>query len=254
MDAPQGHRTVLARKSGQDAGGRNAGSRCLPPADCTRIIIVGAGGFGREVLQWARDAWPDHAGKIAGLLSADPGVLDGRAIGLPILASPDDFTPQPGDGLLLGIGRRGVRRRVAEQLESRGGHFLSLVHPSAIVADTADVGRGTILCPYASVTANARLGAFCLLNMYSMVAHDAAVGAFSVLSPYAGVAGEAAVGEDVFLAMHSFVGPGVRVGNGSLISGSSCALHNVPADTLVYGVPGRHASNVHGTQRHIADQ
>jgi sugar O-acyltransferase (sialic acid O-acetyltransferase NeuD family) len=215
---------------------------------------VGAGGFGREVLQWARDAWPHHAGKIAGFLSADPRVLDGHAIGLPILGSPDDFTPQPGDGLLLGIGRRGARRRVAEQLESRGGHFLSLVHPSAIVADTAHIGRGTILCPYASVTANARLAAFCLLNLYSMVAHDAVVGAFSVLSPYAGVAGEAAVGEDVFLAMHAFVGPGVRVGNGSVISGSSCALHNVPADTLVYGVPGRHASTLDGTYLHIADQ
>lgn len=254
MDAPQGRRTVPARTSGQDADGGNARSRCLPPTDCTRIIIVGAGGFGREVLQWARDAWPEHAGKIAGLLSADPGVLEGRAIGLPILGSPDDFTPQPGDGLLLGIGRRDVRRRVAEQLESRGGHFLSLIHPSAIVADTADVGRGTILCPYASVTANARLGAFCLLNLYSMVAHDAAVGAFSVLSPYAGVAGEAAVGENVFLAMHAFVGPGVEVGDHAVISGCSCALHRVPAGTLVYGVPGRHTFHMNGMRGDAVDE
>jgi hypothetical protein len=81
-----------------------------------RILIVGAGGFGREVLHWARDAWPDQAATIAGFLSADPGVLRDHALEVPILGDPAAFMPEPGDGFLLAIGIPGVRRRVAEDL------------------------------------------------------------------------------------------------------------------------------------------
>lgn len=254
MDARQGLRSFPPGETGTHAVAREVHSRLMPPDRCTRIIIVGAGGFGREVLQWARDAWPEHADKIVGFLSDDPRVPDGMATGLPILGSPDDYAPQPGDGLLLGIGRHGVRRRVAEQIESRGGHFLSLIHPSAIVAESATIGRGSVICPFASVTVSTRLAEFCLLNMYSLAAHDATLGAFTVLSPYAGVAGRAIVGEEVFVAMHAFVGPGVKVGNHAVISGCSCALHHVPAGTLVYGVPGRHTLHMNGTRGDAVDE
>ena len=56
---------------------RDGARRFQLPADCRRILIVGAGGFGREVLQWARDAWPDQASRISGFLSDDPNRLDG---------------------------------------------------------------------------------------------------------------------------------------------------------------------------------
>jgi hypothetical protein len=67
-----------------------------PPSDCRRLLIVGAGGFGREVLQWARDAWPEHVDRIAGFLSDDPCRLDGFSTGIEILGRVDAYEKIPG--------------------------------------------------------------------------------------------------------------------------------------------------------------
>lgn len=216
-----------------------------PPSSVSRIIIVGAGGFGREVLHWARDAWPDHATKIAGFLSADAARLDGHDSGLPILGDPESFQPQAGDGLLLAIGIPETRRHVAESLLAKNADFLTLIHPTAIIAPTASVGLGSIICPYAIVSDAARLGRFVLLNYHTSLGHDAVAGDFATLSPYATLGGGAMIEEDVFMGMHASVGPGKKIGARSKVSANSCALSDALADCLVFGAPGRISKLVH---------
>ena len=210
-----------------------------PPEAFRRIVVVGAGGFAREVVQWARHAWPDADRLLGGFLSADPQALRGHAQNLPILGSPATFIPASGDGLLLAIGIPEVRRRVAEDLLERKATFISLIHPTAIVAGTAMIGDGSILCPGAIVSDAARLGRFVLMNYHTSIGHDASVGDYAVLSPYATLGGNAHIADDVFLGMHASVGPGKRMGDRSKLSANSCALTDVPRDSLVYGVPGR---------------
>jgi sugar O-acyltransferase (sialic acid O-acetyltransferase NeuD family) len=212
----------------------------MPPRPTPqRILIVGAGGFGREVLHWARAAWPDAGSLIAGFLSADRDILAGRPDALPILGDPATFTPQPGDAFLLAIGIPGVRRRVAESLSARGAEFLTLVHPTAIIAPTAALGPGTVVCPHAIVSDAAQVGRCVLVNYHASLAHDSVAGDFAVLSPYATLAGGACIGADVFLGLHASVGPGVTVGHCSKVAANSCALADVPPESLVHGVPGR---------------
>jgi sugar O-acyltransferase (sialic acid O-acetyltransferase NeuD family) len=215
-----------------------------PPAWCRRVIIVGAGGFGREVLLWAHAAWPDQAGRIAGFLSADPAALDGHPARPPILGDPDTFSVQPGDGFLLAIGIPLVRRRVAESLVGRGATFLTLVHPTAIVAETATIGAGSVICPQAVVSDAVRLGRCVLVNYHASLGHDAVAGDYTVFSPAATLGGGAVVEEDVFLGLHATVGPRVRIGAATKVSANSAALVSVPRQTLVYGVPGRSGQRV----------
>jgi sugar O-acyltransferase (sialic acid O-acetyltransferase NeuD family) len=170
-----------------------------------------------------------------------PTKLDRHAATLPILGSPDSFELQPTDGLLLAIGIRGVRREVAERLEARGARFLRLVHPTAIVADTAVIGGGTVICPYAVVSDAVRLGRFVLVNYHASLGHDAAAGDFAVFSPYATLGGQASVESDVFLGLHASVGPGLTIGAAASVAANSSALQDAPAGSLVYGVPGRTA-------------
>lgn len=209
------------------------------PADCQRIVIVGAGGFGREVLQWARDAWPDDSHRIRGFLSADPRMLDGRGCDLGILSSPDDYCPALGEKLLLGIGVPYARRKVAEQLIARGAEFLTLVHPAAIVAASAVIGEGSILCPYAVASDSCRVGRFVAMNYHTSLGHDAVAGDYAVLSPYSTLGGNARIEHDAFLGLHASVGPGKTVGARSKVSANSCVLTSAPCDSLVFGVPGK---------------
>jgi len=212
----------------------------MPPTpEPRRILIVGAGGFGREVCHWARDAWPAWADRIAGFLSADARILDGHHHPLQVLGDPAHFVPEPDDAFVLAIGIPGTRRRVAESLAARGGSFLTLVHPTAVVASTATLGAGTIICPGAVVSDSVVLGRSVLVNYHASLAHDAAAGDYAVLSPSAALGGGARLAADVFLGLHASVGPAVMIGERSKVSANSCALHDVPADSLVLGVPGR---------------
>jgi sugar O-acyltransferase (sialic acid O-acetyltransferase NeuD family) len=220
-------------------GARDGLPRFGLPADCSRILIVGAGGFGREVLQWARDAWPARSSLIGGFLSDDLYRLDGFSLGVRILSTVSEFRPSDGDYLILAIGVPYVRRRVTEQLLEIGSQFLTLVHPQAIVAKTASVGKGSVICPFAVVSESGKLGDFVLLNYYASIGHDAWAGDYSVLSPYATLGGGARVDCDVFLGVHASVGPGKRVGNRSKVSSNSCVLSDSGPDSIVYGVPGR---------------
>lgn len=220
-------------------GRKKSGFECRPPSDCRRLLIVGAGGFGREVLQWARDAWPDHTDRIAGFLSDDPTRLDGFSTGFGILGSVAAYVKLPGDYLLLGIGVAYSRRMVAERLNARGAEFVTLVHPTSVVCESARIGRGSIVCPGAIVSDSATLGECVLMNYHTSLGHDASAGDFTVLSPYATLGGGATVGDDVFLGLHASIGPGRSVGARSKVSANSCVLSDTPPDSIIYGVPGR---------------
>lgn len=204
-----------------------------------RIFIVGGGGFGREVLNWIRDASPRAFAKVTGFLSADLDRLEGHACPLPIVANPDDFQPHDDCAFVLAIGIPYVRRRIAESLLSRGAAFLTVVHPTAIIAPNAQVGEGCVICPYAIVSDAARIGRFALLNYHSSLGHDAAVGNFAVLSPYATLGGGAFIGDEVFLGLHAAVSPGKNIGVRSKVSANTCASHHALPDSLIYGVPCR---------------
>jgi acetyltransferase-like isoleucine patch superfamily enzyme len=78
-----------------------------------------------------------------------------------------------------------------------------------------------------------------IVNYHASLAHDSSAGDFAVLSPYAMLAGSARIGADAFLGAHASVGPRVVVGPRSKVAANSCALADVPPDSLVLGVPGR---------------
>ena len=236
-------KTAVTQGNGVRARSAATASAAAPPGalapDVSRILIVGAGGFGREVLQWARDAWPEDCDRIGGFLSADADILDGCDCAFDIVGTPDGHRPAPGERFLLAIGVPYARRRVAESLVAQGAEFLTLVHPTAIVAPSAHIGEGSIMCPYSIVSDSARLGRFVAMNYHTSLGHDASAGDFAVLSPYATLGGHAHIDDDVFLGLHASVGPGKTVGARSKVSANSCVLTSAPADSIVFGVPGK---------------
>lgn len=231
------------RAQGATPGRARILSATLPP-DVRRVLIVGAGGFGREVLQWARDAWPQDRDRITGFLSADEDILDGFDCDTTVVGTPEAFSPSPGDKLLLAIGVPYARRQVAETLMGRGADFLTLVHPTAVVAESASIGEGSILCPYSIASDCCRVGRFVIMNYHTSLGHDASAGDFSVLSPYATLGGNAHIADDVFLGLHASIGPGKTVGSRSKVSANSCVLTSAPCDSIVFGVPGRIGTRV----------
>lgn len=189
-----------------------------------KLVIVGAGGLGREVGSWALDA----AGRGAdwepvGYLDDNAGALTGRSMPLPVLGGILGFAWEEGMVVVVAIGLPGVRRRISEDLARRGCRFGRLVHPTAVVARGAMLGDGVILAPYAVASADARIGDGVVANMHSVVQHEAEIGAWSQLNSHADVGGGALLGSEVLVRTGGMVPARMRVPDGSVI-GMGCVF------------------------------
>jgi sugar O-acyltransferase (sialic acid O-acetyltransferase NeuD family) len=204
------------------------------------LIIVGAGGFGREIRELLPHSFPEGSIRVKGFLSSNPRDFDNYEVAEPILGDPDRYTPAESDWFLLAIGDVDHRKRITLSLKSRGAKFASLIHRTAVVAGSARLGEGCVLYPYSVVMNAAQLDDFVLLNLHASAGHDTRIGRFCNLSPYATMNGFSELEEGVFMGTHSSVLPGCRVGSSSKISAGSVVAHNVGPQTLVFGVPGKH--------------
>lgn len=209
-----------------------------------KLLIVGAGGFGREAATWAEDVRvaTKPAWHIAGYLDDDPAATTEFDHDLAILGPVSGHAPASDELFLMAIGAPRTKLSIGGALRQRGGRFLTLVHPTAIAAAKARLGEGCILCPYSCVTAGALLAPWTTLNIHATVGHDAVVGAGTTLSSHCDVTAGARLGEGTFLGTHSVVLPGVTVGDHAYVGAGSIVTRRVPAGATVFGVPARRIS------------
>ena len=200
------------------------------------IVIVGAGGCGREVYEMAEDTFSPDEYRIKGFLSDYAVDISTPA---PIIGSIKDYAPQENERFLLALGAPQDRKNIAEKLKSRGAKFITLIHPLAKVSRRAQLGEGVIMYPFSMINTNVKVGDGCLFNAYSGCGHDAVVGAYSVFAPAALALGGAQVGECSFLSTHSMLAPKKKLGDGGVIAANSAALRNAPEGAMVIGVPGK---------------
>ena len=203
------------------------------------IIIVGAGGFGREVYLWAKDSFSQDQYKIKGFLEDNPKILDNYDMDVGIIGNLNSYEIKNKDRFLFAIGDTDIKKRLIIKMKKRGAKFLTLVHPTAIVANTTKIGEGVIICPYCLVSDNVLLEDFVMMNTYASCGHDVKVGKYSILSPYAALNGFVTLEDEVFLGTHSTVIPYKKVGYKSKISANSVVMRDVAADKIVFGVPGK---------------
>jgi len=203
------------------------------------IIIVGAGGFGREVYLWTKDSFPDDQYKIKGFLDDNPKILNNYNMDIGIIGNLDNYEIKNRDRFLFAIGDIDVKKHLVTKLKGKGAKFLTLIHPTAIVVDTAKIGEGAIICPFCLVSDNVRLDDFVMMNAYSSCGHDARIGKYCILSSYTAIAGFAVLEDEVFLGLHATIIPGKRVGCKSKVSANSVVMRDVPSNKIVFGVPGK---------------
>lgn len=203
------------------------------------IIIVGAGGFGREVHLWAKDSFSQDQYKIKGFLDDNPKILDNYDMDVGIIGNLNSYEIKNKDRFLFAIGDIDTKKHIVVNLKKKGAQFLTLVHPTAIVVSTARIGEGVIVCPLCLVSDNVRLDDFVMMNAYADCGHDAKVGKYCILSSYAAVMGFSILEDEVFLGTHATVIPGKRVGYKSKVSANSVVMRNVPPNKMVFGVPGK---------------
>ena len=209
------------------------------------LVIVGCGGFGREVFSvvetlsqrqpstWRVEGFVDDAPadtdlqRVADLGSAvigDVGFLAARNVACDVV---------------IAIGSGAARRLIAERLPPGTISFPSIVHPQSTVGLRNTLGPGVVLAPGVRVSTNVEVGAHVHIDQNAVVGHDCVLGAYSRVNPQACLSGNVVVGQGALIGANATVLPGLEIGAEAVVGAGAVVTRSVAPHTVVMGVPAR---------------
>lgn len=207
----------------------------------SRVIILGAGGTGRDVADWREElAAAGRPLDLIGFLDDDPAKQGKTIAGLPVLGRLSDAARHADARLIDALGSPGTfRQRAAILAPFDDSRFITLIHPLARVSPRAQVGAGSLIYPFTFVGPDAVLGRHVTALPHAAVHHDTHVGEFSILASQATLGGGVMVGKQVYVGMGASVREGVRIGDGAMIGMGAAVVEEVVPGAVMMGVPAR---------------
>jgi sugar O-acyltransferase (sialic acid O-acetyltransferase NeuD family) len=202
-----------------------------------KIVIVGSGGFGREVLCLIDKTLYDPIGFI------DPSPDSNASLYGPVLG--DDTIIQDlrknniASSIIIAIGNMRRRKELFELALLSGLTLPTIIHPSAVVLTEYPITPGTIIYPNVVVMNGCRIGKGVLLNSGVTLGHDVAIGDFSNINPGAHLAGKVKVGERVLIGIGASILENLTIGDEAVVGAGSVVLRDVSAKSTAYGVPAK---------------
>ena len=201
------------------------------------LVIIGAGGFGREVLDIV-NALRDF--RFVGFLDDTGGEADADALvrlGARVLG-PVSMMPEVDALYVIGIGRGPARREISQAIgESRTP--ATIIHPSSKPGADTQVGPGSVITRGAHITTNVRLGNHVHINLNATVGHDSQIFDFVQINPGAHISGRVCLQEGVFIGTGAVVLEGLTIGQGATVGAGAVVTKDVPPGQTWVGVPAR---------------
>lgn len=202
------------------------------------LVIIGAGGHGRDCHQLIDDLHADGSARdlhLVGYVDDNPELQGAEVQGVPVLGGLDWLQGRQ-VAALLGIGYPKPRYAVQQRASELGiTEWPTLVHPRAYVAGRAKLGQGVHIAPMAHIGPNVQVGRWTIVNAAASVGHDAKIGAHCLVAPLCSV-GFSCIGEGVMLGQGVMVAPGSNVGSWSVVGANSVVLPKYPVPPAVFAI------------------
>lgn len=206
-----------------------------------KILIVGAGGFGREV-QWLieRINQSTPIWQIAGYLDDD--IKPGTEInGYPVIGSVDklkDF--EANTAIVCAIGSAEIRKKLISRIKQIGTfEFPNLIDPEVQMSQTVMLGEGNIICAGNILTVNICIEDFVIINLSCTVGHDTILRSFVTVYPGVNISGSTEMKSGTELGTGSKIIQGKTIGERTIIGAGAVVTNNIPADCTAVGIPAK---------------
>lgn len=203
------------------------------------LVIVGASGFGREILQWVKDCNANgESWEVKGFIDDNLDALNTYPCDKKIIGSITSYDILDDDYFVVAIAIPAIKKRIVEDLKLRGAKFAAIIHPTAIVGDYCSLGEGIVITPRAKISPNVTIGNFVTI-LGSAVGHDAVLSDYCTITGNCSVNGHVHLGEGVFVGSNACIAPGKKIGAWAYVGMGSMVISNVKPDTKVMGNPAK---------------
>ncbi|MBC1565987.1 NeuD/PglB/VioB family sugar acetyltransferase [Listeria booriae] len=203
-------------------------------ASVESLIIIGDGGHSKMVQNIVRESgtyqltevWDDKYSEPVARDGVVYSSLDGQLQGLTQMDADATF--------FVAIGDNDIRKKIARTLALAGKKFAVIIHPTAFVEATVEIGEGSLVMAGSIVQANTVLGKHVIVNSGATVEHDISVGNFVHFAPGSVVTGGCTVADNVLVGAGSVVVPNISIGANVVVGAGSTLTRNIESNTVEY--------------------
>ena len=204
----------------------------------TKIVIIGSGGLASDITTCFEDTASKHYQnlEIKGYIDYEYNIdkyWKRYNFDKPVLDDIDNYSLFENEYYVLGIADVKFRTKMINKVKEKGGRFLNLIHPKAIISKNSHIGTGNIIFPYCFVGANVHIGGFNVLTFQSIVAHDCRVGNNNIIAS-SEICGHVEVGDDNFFGVRSTVIPRITLGSRNFIQAGMVVDKDVADGSVIF--------------------
>ena len=202
-----------------------------------RLILLGAGGHGKVVAdiaqlmqKWVNIEFLDD--KFPVLTHVASWRVSGKL---------NEFMNLPADRTDFGVtvGENDLRVKFIQRLLETGLDLPSLVHPTAFINDSIELGDGTVVMSQAAINIDSRIGNGCVINTGATVDHDCILANGVHLSPGGHLAGDVRIGDRSWIGIGATVNCGITIGNDVMVGAGAVVINDIEDGLTVVGNPAK---------------
>lgn len=202
------------------------------------IYIIGAGTYGEAMCELAEIL----GYKIKGFYDEDQSKQGLTIMDYPVLGRFSDLNDEEisGNSYIVAIGDNFIRLKIMMKINSAGGCTPTLIHPTATISPTAEIGEGVYIQANTSIWTKVKIGDFCIISPNVVVAHHSTIGKACLVSTLTGIGASINIEDKVFIGMGCTIVTGMyTVGENSIIGAGAVVLKDVDKNSVYVGVPAK---------------
>ena len=200
-----------------------------------KLIIVGAGGYAKSVLDSVDHMNFEMAGYIDDI--KEKGVYHQ---GYPVLGNTIDCIENPETFVyFVAIGNKSKRKLWFDRLKERNLSLINVIDKSAIVSHAATLGEGCFIGKLAILNHGSSVGDNCVINTRALIEHGCCI------KDHVNISTNSTLNGDVICENGSFIGSGtvingqLTIGEWALVGSGAVVIRDVKERTVVVGVPAK---------------
>lgn len=203
------------------------------------LVIIGAGGMGRSLYDNALESIGYGSSfQIKGFIDDNLDALCGFENYPPILSTITDYEPEKDDVFVSSIGGDS-RKKCMEEIISRGGEFLELIHKTVRIGTNAKLGKGNFIGAYTIIGPDTIIGDYNMIQSFTVIGHDARIGSWNRIDTHVTCVGGVQVMDETTIHTAAVINHGVVVEPNAHVGACSFVIKRVKSGTTVCGNPAK---------------